>query len=149
MSSILVATASESVRAAALTPLAREGVPVASVADFDSLLLGLCAPDTRLVLLDPELPRLQPELVAGLSAALAHHPTVRVIGGQLPPLLHVPGTERALLRLARAHAPGRGFSAPERRTLALLGLGPAPVERLARLATTTLPVLLQIGRAHV
>lgn len=142
MSSVLVATAIEAVRAATVGPLAREGIPSTSVADLDGLLAALCRPEVRLVLVDPELPRLRPGLVAELAENLGHRPVVRALGSAAGPIPRVPASERALLRLARSHTPGRALSPSERRTLALLGLGPAPVERLARLATSPLPLLL-------
>ncbi len=125
-----------------MLPLAREGLSVASAADWDSLCRATCAPTTRLVLVDPELPGLRAELLATLAASLGHAPVVRVIGAPLPPLARVPNTERAVVRLGRQQAGVRGVDLTERRILRMQGLGPAPLERLALLAGSSLPTLV-------
>ncbi|MDP2314464.1 MAG: helix-turn-helix domain-containing protein [Pseudomonadota bacterium] len=142
MSSILVATAREAIRESVLLPLAREGLPVASAADWDSLCRATCVPDTQLVLVDPELPGLRAELLLALAASLGHTPTVRVLGAPLPPLVRVPATERAILRLARQHVGTRGVDGTDRRLLRMQGLGPSPLERLVLLAGSPLPALI-------
>lgn len=142
MSSILVATARDAIRASVALPLAREGLPLASVADWDSLCRALCAPTTVLVLLDPELPGLRVDLLATLAASLGHAPLVKVLGAPLPPLVRVPITERSLVRLARQHVGTRGIDASERRLLRMQGLGPAALERLVLLASSSLPALV-------
>lgn len=142
MSSILVATARDAIRESVALPLAREGLPVASAADWDGLCRAICAPTTALVLLDPELPGLRGELLATLAASLGHTPVVRVLGAFFPPLTRVPNTERAVLRLARLHVGTRGVDAMERRLLRMQGLGAAPLERLVLLARSALPTLI-------
>ncbi len=142
MSSIIVATAREVVRQSVTLPLAREGLPVASASDWDAACRAACAPTTRLLLVDPELPGLRADVLAALVGTLTHQPVVRVLGGPLPPLARVPTTERAVLRLARQHAGRHAVDVAERRLLGLHGLGPSPLERLAQLAASGLPVLV-------
>ncbi|MES2640059.1 MAG: helix-turn-helix domain-containing protein [Myxococcota bacterium] len=142
MSSILVATARDAIRESVVLPLAREGLPVTSAADWDGLCRAICAPTTVLVLLDPELPGLRGELLATFAAALGHAPTLRVLGAPLPPLTRVPNTERAVIRLARQYVGTRGVDATERRILRMQGLGPSPLERLVLLAGSALPTLV-------
>ncbi|MFN7146788.1 MAG: helix-turn-helix domain-containing protein, partial [Myxococcota bacterium] len=142
MSSILVATARDAVRQSIVLPLAREGLPVASAADWDGLCRLTCDPTTRLVLVDPELPAFQGPLFASFADTLAHAPTVRVLGGPLPPLVRVPATSRAVVRLARQHAGASALDTSERRILAMHGLGAHPLERLAQLSASGLPVLI-------
>ncbi len=143
MSSIFVATAREDVRQSVALPLAQEGLPVAYASDWDGVCRVTCASTTRLVLVDPDLPGLRPAVLVALADALGHAPTVRVLGGPLPPMVRVPATPRAVLRLARQHAEKDAVDPLERRLLALHGLGPAPIERLTQLAASSLPILVQ------
>jgi len=153
MSSILVATQREGIRVSVVLPLAREGLPVSSAADWDSLCRGACAPATALVLVDPLLPGLRAELLVSLAASLDHAPTVRVLGAPLPPLVRVATTERSLIKLARQHVGAAGLGPTERRLLRMQGLGSSPLDRLALLAGSSLPTLVHgergTGKEHV
>ncbi len=142
MSSILVATARESVRAEVLLPLAREGLPVASAADWEGLCGGVCAHGTTLVLVDPELPRLRPALLSQLVGTLSPRPTLRALGATLEGIPRVHATDRAILRLARQVTGGARVDPSERRVLQWQGLGGAPLERLSGLAASGLPTLI-------
>jgi DNA-binding NtrC family response regulator len=142
MSSIIVATVREAVRSGVVLPLAREGLPVASVVDWEGLCRGVCAAGTALVLVDPELPRVQATMLAGLATSLDHRPVVRAVGAPLSPLARVPLTERALVRLARQVVGARAVDVAERRILRWHGIGAEPLERLARLAASSLPILV-------
>lgn len=142
MSSILVATARDALRAEIAVPLAREGIAVRPVSDWAATCRALATPTTRLLLVDPALPGLDPALLAALAASLPHRPGVRALGADAPPLVRLPATPRAALRVAR-DAVGAGAVDPtDKRLLRLAGLGPAPLELLARLAASPLPVLL-------
>jgi DNA-binding NtrC family response regulator len=142
MSSIIVATASEEVRTATVQPLAREGFSVRPVADAIGLLRAVLAGETRLVLIDPDLPALDPGLVHSLAAALPSPPLVRILGRDAPPLARTPSTALALSRLARRATGLPGMDPVERRLLRWVGLGPDAPAALGRLATSPLPVLL-------
>src|SRR4051812_45970595 len=123
MSSIVVATARDDLRTGTILPLAREGWPVRTVSDWASLCRVLSDPATRLLVVDPDLPGLSPDLLVALADSLPHRPVVRVLGVPLPPLVRTQATPRAVERLARQVTGGRGVDPAERRVLRWLGLG--------------------------
>lgn len=139
MSVLVVATSRDEIRADVVVPLSRTGVPVRPVADWESLCRALCGVDTRLVLVDSELPRLDPVLLDALARSLDHKPRVRVLGGKLPALTRIPATFRAAQREAQ-RLPGSGaLSDAERLDLARMGMGAQPLDLLARVAASPLP----------
>lgn len=140
MSVLVIATARDELRKLVIVPLSRSGVPVRPVADWESLCRAVCGFDTRLVLVDSELPGLIPEVLAGLSGSMSHQPRIRVMGAALPPLIRIPATERAARREAE-RLPKRGaISAGEAAELRWMGLGPEPMDVLSRLAASPLPL---------
>ncbi|MFZ5481016.1 MAG: helix-turn-helix domain-containing protein [Myxococcota bacterium] len=143
MSSIVVATSRDTLRAETTVPLLREGFAVRAVADWPGLVRALAFDETRLALVDPELPHLSPQLLASLANTLPNRPTVRSLGDDAPPLERLPATPRASVRLARQVCGRLGLDPAERKLLGWMGLGAEPIELLARLAASPLPILLQ------
>ncbi len=142
MSVLVIATARDEIRAEVLVPLSRAGIPVRPVADWASLCRALCGVDTRLVLVDSELPSLDAVLLDALARSLAHAPRVRVLGGRCPPLTRIPATQRAAQREAE-RLPGRtALTDADRADLAWVGLGAQPLDLLARLAASPLPICI-------
>jgi transcriptional regulator of acetoin/glycerol metabolism len=142
VSGIVVATTRESVRAEVVRPLVLEGLGVRTVVDWPGLVAALTS-GARLVLVDAEFPGKRAELLHSLVVSLPDGASVRSIAGALPGLPEVPGTERAVLRLAHRLLERRGLSAEERRVLTWQGLGRQPLERLAPIAMSMLPTLIQ------
>jgi len=142
VAAILIASADDALRASFLLPLAREGFPARSVAGWDPLCQHLCDPETRLVLVDPDLPGLDAGLLFALASSLTHRPRVRTVGGERPPLARLPATPRAALRQARSLLGPSGLTPTERRDLRWLGLGVDPVPRLVAAVGTHLPILV-------
>jgi len=138
--SIVVASAEEGLRAAVLRGLLAGGWPLRPVDDWDRLVAATVTADTQLVLVDPALPELDAPLLARLVASLGHAPRVRVLGGDRPPLVRIPATERAAVREARRVLGPGGFSAEERREIALWGLGEAPLATLTALTASPAPL---------
>ncbi len=128
-----------------------EGIAIAVVADWSALCEALCAPGTRLVLVDPALPALDAPLLGRLARSLGHKPVVKALPSQArtgpPPedpaaLQVLPHGDRAIVRAARNVAPRDEDLLPARRTLRWAGLGPEPLRVVASLASSPLPVLL-------
>jgi DNA-binding NtrC family response regulator len=143
MSSIVVATARDTLRGETTLPLLREGFSTRAVADWSGLVRALAFDETRLVLVDPELPGFSAEVLAHLAKSLPNRPTLRALGDDAPPLDRLPATPKASVRLARQVCGKLGLEAGERKLLGWMGLGPEPVELLARLAASPLPILVQ------
>jgi DNA-binding NtrC family response regulator len=153
VSSILLASADDSLRETVSSVLAAEGIAHLSVADWPTTCARTCGATTRLVLVDAELPSLDAELLARLAASLRNGPTVRVVRGTAQPLTALSGGDRGLLRLAREATPREALDPFQRRLLRHAGFGSAPTTLLARLASSPLPVLLHgergTGKARV
>lgn len=126
----------------AATELARGGFAVRPVARWEDLVATLAAPETRLALVDPALPGLDPALLDALARSLPHRPRVTALGAHLPPLARVPATERAIRRLAAQVEGPAALGAADRRELTVVGLGPDAIARVVALARSPLPVLL-------
>ena len=110
------------------------------VADWESLCRAMCGVDTRLVLVDSQLPNLNPVILDALARSLSHAPRVRVLGSAMPPLTRIPATEKAALREA-LRLPGKGsLTESDRRDVQWMGLGREPLDLLARLAASPLPL---------
>lgn len=139
---IILASARDELRNSTIGPLLEAGLAAASVADWSALCRAATDPEVPLLLVDPELPSLDPALLAGLSRSLAHGPTVVVVGEARPPLARVAATPLALTRLARRVTQRARLSAAVRRDLRFAGLGPKPLGTLASLASRLDPVLL-------
>lgn len=140
MSVLVVATARDEIRAEVSVPLSRAGVPVRPVADWESLCRAICGIDTRLVLVDAALPRLDPVTLDRLVRSLAHAPRLRVLGAAMPPLARIPATEKAALREA-ARLPRKGsLTESDLLDIRWMGLGPEPLDLLARLAAAPSPL---------
>ncbi len=139
MAVLVVATARDEIRSEVVVPLSRAGVPVRPIADWESLCRSVCGVDTRLVLVDSELPRFDAVLLDGLARSMGHSPHIRVMGGRRPPLIRIPATFRAAQREAQ-RLPGSGaLSDEDRQELGRMGLGLHPLDLLARLAASPLP----------
>ncbi len=153
MSSILLASADDSLRETVSSVLAAEGIAHLSVADWPTTCARTCGVNTRLVLVDPALPGLDAELLARLAASLRNGPVVRVVRGTASPLVAISGGDRGLLRLAREATPRDALDPFQRRLLRHAGIGNAPTTLLARLASSPLPILLHgergTGKARV
>lgn len=138
---IILAAVRDDLRATCLSALHAEGWSARAAADMAGLAAQVLDPAATLVLVDPELPALDPELLARLAALAPHRPVVRVLGEGRPPLPRVPVTPPALLRLARRYAGVTVPAADARRVLRWMGLGDRPLGVLASLAESPLPVL--------
>lgn len=139
---LLVASADDALRDELLLPLAREGVPARGVATWEALCQGLCDPGTRLALVDPALPGLDPSLARALAASLAHKPRIKTVGGPRGVLERVPHTPRALTRVARSLLGPGGLTPEDRRDLSGFGLGDDPLPRMVDAVSSGLPILL-------
>ena len=158
MSSILLATSDTTLRAHVQGVLHTEGVAVRCVTDWTALCGGVCAPGTRLAIVDMALPQLDASALARLARGLAHRPVLRALGEHLPgsvgaPIPLVPAGDRALSRLARFGPPRDESLGTLRRTLRWMGLGEHPHQVLANAASSPLPVLLLgergTGKVHL
>lgn len=139
MSVLVIATARDEIRSEVVVPLSRAGVPVRPIADWESLCAIISSANTRIVLVDSELPRLDASLLAALAASLGHAPRIRVMGGNRPPLVRIPATFRAAQREAqRLHGSG-ALTDADRLELTWIGLGAQPFDLLARVAASSLP----------
>lgn len=143
---IVVASPEDAARSPAAAALLYAGWLVRPVRRWEELVHALADPSTRVVLVDPALPDLNPALLDALARSLGHRPRVRVLGQELPPLVRIPATERALARLARQAEGPPGVGSEDRRELALLGLGADPVGRIGALVRSPLPLLLHGAR---
>lgn len=139
---IVLATADEPSRAETVGLLAREGLPVRSVASWEALCHAVADPGTRLVLVDPRLSGLDPALLRALGQSLAHRPRLRTLGEARPPLERIPHTPRAILTLARTTLGPGALGAAGRRDLRWYGLGDDPLPQLVRLVMARSPVLV-------
>ncbi len=140
MSVLVIATIRDEIRAELLLPLSRAGVPVRPVADWESLCRAIAGVDTRLVLVDSELPNLNPALLDGLARSLAHNPRVRVLGGKRPPLIRIPATRRAAEREVERMPGSAAVTDADREELTWFGLEGQPLDLLGRLAASPLPL---------
>ncbi|MSP57184.1 MAG: hypothetical protein EXR69_16540 [Myxococcales bacterium] len=153
MSVLVVATARDEVRTEVLVPLSRAGIPVRPVADWESLCRAVAGTDTRLVLVDSELPNLDPLLLDQLARSMSHAPRVRVMGGKRPPLTRIPVTRRAAEREAMRLPGSAALTESDRDELRWFGFGAQPLDLLARLAASPLPICVHgergTGKARI
>lgn len=138
----MVATTQDEVRSLVLVPGAEAGLSVRSVADWAALCGAIAEPSTRVVFVDPELPKLNAALLHGLAVSFDHHPLVRVLGATMPPLRRIPATHRAVLREVRARVGPGGLTAEDRHDLRWWGLTDAPLSRWVGLADSATPILI-------
>jgi len=94
-----------------------------------------------IVVVDATLPGADGALLADVARAAGADTTVRTLRGALPPLL-ASATEADIASLAGTTAPAR-IDDHEQRLLGHFGLGPEPLERLAAVARTSDPVVLE------
>jgi transcriptional regulator of acetoin/glycerol metabolism len=128
----------------------RAGQGLERAGDWDGLLRGTCAQTLRLVLVDAQLPGLQPTLLSELARALHHKPEVRVVFGEAAPLRGVSMTRLPALLSRHGVTKLRGDALRE---LRLLGLGPDTDRLLSEAGGSRLPVLITgergIGKVRV
>ena len=147
MAQIVIATADQALREELATPLLEGGYAVVFASTWSRLVELLTQPITRLVLVDARTRQLRggrddADLLLGLARSLPHEPRVLVAAGELPPLEAMPGRATALLRsLGRRVI--RTIPRDEIRLLKLLGVGSRPLQVLANLARSPIPVCLE------
>ncbi len=157
MAQIVIATQDEDLRERLSTPLLEGGHSVAFVSTWARLVQTVAQGSTRLVLLDASSTALTRggragTLLASLVESLTPRPQLRTVCGDLPPLESLAESGQALPRLARRLA-GPAVPRDELALLQLLGVGPRPLQALAKLARSPFPVCLQgergSGKLHV
>jgi DNA-binding NtrC family response regulator len=142
MSHIVIATEDDELHAQVALPLAGSGHAVQSATTWDGLLRSACTPGCTMVLVDSQLPGLDPVLLSDLTLSVSHRPTVRVLRGKAPPLKKASTRQDLLLGQARRLTPS-SLDHHWRSELTRMGLGHRPLPRLARIATHKVPVRLE------
>lgn len=147
MAQIVIATQDEGLREQLSTPLLEGGHSVTFVSTWARLVQALADRDTRLVFLDARAAPLTRQGEAGpllqaLVGSLAPPPQLVVVEGELPPLPTLGMSGHALSRMARRLV-GPAVPRDELALMKLLGVGPRPLQALAKLARSPLPVCIQ------
>ena len=129
---LVLATDRDAPRARWLPLLGTGAMAVVCVADWPALLTRVVDPATGIVVVDPELPGLQPRLLADLAASLPRPPVLRALEEAVEPIPALNARPAALNALLRRGGRARGDELQAR--LRLTGLGPRGGELVSRAA---------------
>lgn len=132
---IVFATARESSRERWLPLLSGGGSAVLEVGSWAGLIAEVANPRVRIVVVDPELPGLAPELLHALVQTLPHAPLLRSIEEPLGAIPSVPNRPIQVHALVRRRGKG-GASDELQRRLVHSGLGLTAPVLMARAAAT-------------
>ncbi|MFH1467702.1 MAG: helix-turn-helix domain-containing protein [Pseudomonadota bacterium] len=144
MPQIVVATQDEGFREELSAAMLEGGHAVGFASSWARVVESVAQPGTRLLLIDAASPAVcqgleRAAMLADLARSMPSAPALRSVRGGLPPLEELPifQAPRMAARLA-----GPAVPREELRLLTLLGVGRNPLQVLAKLARTTLPVVL-------
>lgn len=140
MASILIATDRERVRTALAEALLGGGYGLAFASDWDLLVEGVARRQTRLVLIDAAMRGVEDRtgLLLQVAESLHDSPTIYTLHGRLSGFKEVSARTSSLRRLASRRV-GPSVPREERRLLKLVGVGPRPMNALAKVSRSALP----------